>query len=82
MKITMSDGKMIATAETIEEVQKLLSLVETKNNDVKVKRTPYKRACAQCGKKYHGLRGLALHRLQTHEGRTWSRGRKKLSEVL
>ena len=72
MIIKTLDGRVIAEAETLADIKKLMSLGEVINGAVNaVKRTYKKRPttkkdCVLCGKTYRGRQGLVQHQRFIH----------------
>ncbi len=62
MKIIYERGQLKATAESMEDIQTLLSLKNGKIES-KVKPTKYKKLCVICGKRY---KDVGLHKKSMH----------------
>lgn len=65
MKITITNGKVTAEAETLKEVETLLSMRE-KPAPVENRKRHYARHCPSCGKTFDTRQGLGLHQRKAH----------------
>ena len=63
MKVSLIDGRTVATAETIADVKTLMSLVSEGGVRAyrKHKKHNHKKVCYKCGRAYKGKQGLAKH---------------------
>lgn len=67
MKIVMTDGALIATAESIADIKLLISLTPratTKHVAHNAWKGKHRQVCPTCGKKYKNIK---LHMLKKHQ---------------
>ena len=62
MKITFKDGQVVAVAESLGDVERLMVMcaVVTKKHR-KHKKHAFMKVCGRCGKEFKGKQGLAVH---------------------
>lgn len=68
MKIYLNkQGVVTARAESMADVQTLMSLNGKVEAEKKNGHKPYSRRCHQCGKQFHGRMGIAIHKTRMHK---------------
>lgn len=77
MIIDMVDGKVTATAETLKEIETLVSLGGTVRTAGCVRKAT---RCGLCGLRFKGLRGIGQHRAWVHDG-TKRKGKAKVGNA-
>lgn len=66
MKITTTNGRVIAEAETIQDIETLLAMREPKQERPSTKKRPYRRQCPQCDKTFDTKQGIGMHKRKAH----------------
>lgn len=62
MKVIFKNGRLHAIAETLADIQTLISLTENGAKISKGYKKQYRRNCPTCGKSVKGAKGLARHK--------------------
>lgn len=70
MKVEIARGILTATAESVADIEMLMSL---KNGGTsKHKKHLWKKTCDQCSKEFKGRAGLGIHKARIHRGKKWA----------